>query len=86
MRITITVPRIPAGALSNLVGLLGLVAAVVAVGGLAGVWWAVLAGGLVAVGLSALAQAQDAAAGRPAKSEPAAAKVRAVPPVEAASS
>ena len=65
MRITITVPRIPAGAWSNIVGVLGLLAAVVAVGGLAGIWWAVLAGGVVAVALSALAQAQDSAKARP---------------------
>ena len=79
MKVTITLPRIPAGALSNLAGLAGLIAAVVAIGGLAGVWWAVLAGGLVAVGLSALAQAQDAMAARPAKSAPAAARARTRP-------
>ncbi len=56
MEIRVRLPRIPAGALSNLIGLLGLVAIVVAIGGLAGVWWAVLGGGVFAVGLAALAQ------------------------------
>lgn len=61
MEIRVQIPRIPAGALSNLLGLFGLIAIVVAVGGLVGVWWAVLAGGMLAAGLSALAQAQNAA-------------------------
>jgi hypothetical protein len=56
VKVTIHVPRIPAGAISNLVGMLGLVAMVVAVGGLAGVWWAVLTGGVFAVGLAVVAQ------------------------------
>ena len=58
MEIRIRLPRIAAGALSNLVGLLGLLGIVVAVGGLThSVWWAVLTGGVFAVGLAALAQA-----------------------------
>lgn len=57
MRITITLPRLPAGASTNLVGLLGLVAVAVAVGGLThNVWWSVLTGGLFAVALAVLAQ------------------------------
>jgi hypothetical protein len=57
VEIRIRVPRVPAGAVSNLLGLLGLVAMVVAVGGLTGnVWWAVLTGGAFAVGLAVLAQ------------------------------
>ena len=69
MEIRINVPRIPSGLAANLVGLLGLVAAVLAIGGLAGNWWwSVLAGALVAVGLSYIAQTQAAAsAAEPAK-------------------
>lgn len=77
MEVRFRIPRLPAGALSNLVGLLGLVAIALAVGALAGSWWwSVLAGGVAAVGLCALAQAQDAAATRPVKVAPAVAKVR----------
>ena len=55
--IRIPVPRLPRGLGANLVGLLGLVAAVLAIGGLTGNWWwSVLAGGLVAVVLSYVAQ------------------------------
>jgi hypothetical protein len=68
MEIRINVPRIPSGLAANIVGLLGLIAAVLAVGGLTGNWWwSVLAGGLVAVGLSYVAQTQAAAAAEPAK-------------------
>jgi hypothetical protein len=60
--IRIPVPRLPSGFLANLVGLLGLIAAVLAVGGLTGNWWwSVLVGGLVAVGLSYVAQLHAAA-------------------------
>lgn len=58
MEIRIRVPRIAAGAMSNLVGLLGLLSIVVAVGGLThNVWWAVLTGGAFSLTLAALAQA-----------------------------
>lgn len=55
---------------TNLLGLFGLVAVVVAVGLLAGFAWALLGAGVIAVGLSALAQnavrpASTAAAGAP---------------------
>lgn len=63
MTITLRVPRIPAGLVSNLVGLLGLVAVAIAVGGLTGNWWwTALVGGVFAVGLAALAQSEAAAA------------------------
>jgi hypothetical protein len=62
VEIRIPLPRIPAGAGANFLGLLGLVAVVVAIGMLAGVAWAVLAGGLVGVGLAYVAQTQAAAA------------------------
>lgn len=61
MEIRIPLPRIPAGLGANLVGLLGLAAIVVAIGMLAGVAWAVLAGGVIAVGLAYVAQTQAAA-------------------------
>lgn len=64
MEIRIRVPRLPAGSISNLVGLLGLLMVVSAVGGLTGnVWWSVLTGGVFAVALAALAQgaAEEAA-------------------------
>lgn len=69
MEIRINVPRIPAGLFANLVGLAGLIAVVLAVGGLTGNWWwSVLAGGAVAFGLAFVAQQQSAAAAvEPAK-------------------
>lgn len=70
MRVSIYVPRPSSMLVSNLLGVLGLIAVVVAIGGLAGVWWAVLAAGVLAVGLCALAQnavqpSANAAAGAP---------------------
>lgn len=71
------VPTPSSVAISNLLGALGLVAMVLAVGGLAGVWWAVLAGGGVLVGLSIIGQTY---AVKPAtEQKPAAASVAAVP-------
>ncbi|MFJ8818200.1 hypothetical protein [Amycolatopsis thermoflava] len=58
---TIRIPAPSSMLLANLLGVLGLVAVVVAVGGLAGWWWAVLAGGLVGVGLSVIALSNLAA-------------------------
>jgi hypothetical protein len=66
VKITVEVPHIPAGLISNLVGLAGLVAVAAAVGGLThNLWWSVLAGGVMAVGLAALAQSQPEAAEMP---------------------
>ena len=57
--IRIPVPRLPAGLGSNLVGLVGLVVVAVSIGGLVGNWWwSGLVGGVFAVGLAVLAQAQ----------------------------
>lgn len=54
--IRIRLPRLPAGLIANLVGLFGLIAVAVAVGGLTGVWWwALLTGGVFAAGLSYVA-------------------------------
>lgn len=54
--VTIRIPAPPRGLPSNLLGLLGLVGMVVAVGGLTGTWWwSMLTGGAVAVGLSYMA-------------------------------
>lgn len=62
MEIRIRLPKVAAGAVSNLVGLLGLLGIVVAVGGLTGnVWWAVLTGGVFAVALAWIAQSQGEA-------------------------
>jgi hypothetical protein len=73
--IRIPVPRLPRGLAANLVGLLGLLAAVLAVGGLTGNWWwSVLAGGLVSVGLSYVAQTHLAVEVEPAKPHLAVAK------------
>lgn len=58
--VTVRIPAPSATAATNLLGLVGLVAVVVAIGGLAGAWWAVLAAGVVAVGLSVLAQNRGA--------------------------
>lgn len=63
MEIRIAVPRVPAGLVANLLGVLGLAAFALAVGGLAGNWWwSVLVGAVFAVGLSYIAQTQAAAA------------------------
>ncbi len=54
--VTVRIP-VPSGqAVTNVLGLFGLCAVVVGIGGLAGVWWAVLAAGVAAVGLAVLAQ------------------------------
>lgn len=55
--IRIPVPRIPRGLGANLLGLAGLVAFALAIGGLTGNWWwSVLVGGVLAVGLAYIAQ------------------------------
>lgn len=57
------VPRIPAGLIANLLGLAGLIAVAVAVGGLTGNWWWTgIAGGVFAVGLSWMASTDEPAA------------------------
>lgn len=78
--VTIRIPVPSSMLVSNLVGLLGLVAVVVAVGLLAGFAWALLGAGVIAVALCALAQN---AAARPA-SRAAGATLKAVPPGKAA--
>ncbi|MEV0993428.1 hypothetical protein [Nonomuraea sp. NPDC050202] len=56
MELRIRLPRFSAGAVSNLAGVLGLVAIALAVGGLTGVWWwSLLLGGVFAVGLAYMA-------------------------------
>lgn len=58
--IRIPVPRLSAGLVSNLVGLLGLIAVAVAIGGLTGNWWwSALTGGVMAVGLAYVAGASS---------------------------
>lgn len=60
MEIRFRVPRVPDGLGANLVGLVGLVAVAVAVGGLTGDWWwSVLVGGVFAVALAWVAQTQS---------------------------
>jgi hypothetical protein len=68
VEIRIAVPRVPPGLAANLLGLAGLVAFALAVGGLTGDWWwSVLVGGVFAVGLSYVAQTQAAAQAAPAE-------------------
>lgn len=62
--VTIRIPALPHGLLSNLLGLAGLIAAVLAIGGLThNWWWSVLVGGVVAVGLSVIATLDASADG-----------------------
>lgn len=71
--IRIPVPRLPSGLLANLVGLFGLVAVAVAVGGLTGNWWwSLLLGGAFAVGLSYVASthADAEASAEPVRTRP----------------
>jgi hypothetical protein len=59
----IRVPRVPSGMVGNLLGLFGLVAVALAIGGLTGSWWwSLLVGGAFAVGLSYIAQTHAEAA------------------------
>lgn len=56
--IRIPLPRIDSGAVTNLIGVAGLLAIAFAVGALAdNFWWAVLLGGVFAFAVSALNQA-----------------------------
>jgi hypothetical protein len=57
----IRIPVPTGAAATNLLGVAGLLLVILAIGGLAGVWWAVLAAGLMAVGLAALSQHREAA-------------------------
>jgi hypothetical protein len=65
LTLRVPIPALGGVLAANAVGLLGLLAAVLAIGGLAGPWWGVLAGGLVAVGLSYIAQTHAAAPAAP---------------------
>jgi hypothetical protein len=59
VEIRFRVPKLPSGLAMNLVGLFGLIAMVLAVGGLThNWWWSLLAGGAVAFGLAYVAQTQ----------------------------
>lgn len=63
MELRIRVPRVPSGAFGNLLGLAGLIAFAVAVGGLTGNWWwSALVGGVFAVALSWVASTHAEAA------------------------
>lgn len=70
--VTIRIPAPSSLLAANLLGALGLILAVVAVGGLAGFWWALLTGGLALVLLSVIsltyagAGAGEGEAARPA--------------------
>lgn len=66
--ITLRIPAPPPGLASNVIGIVGLVAVALALGGLTGNWWwSVLLGGAFSVGLAYLAQAH----GEPAAATPA---------------
>lgn len=62
MTIRISLPRLPAGAIANLMGLVGLLAVVLAIGGLTGNWWwSLLSGGFIATALAYVAQTHSEA-------------------------
>ncbi|MGH3369602.1 MAG: hypothetical protein ACRDPR_06345 [Nocardioidaceae bacterium] len=84
MEINIRLPRVAPGAVSNLVGLLGLLGIVVAVGGLTGnVWWSVLTGGVFAVALAWIAQTQAEVAEQASPAKIAAVAARPTPVAKA---
>lgn len=59
--VTVRIPAPPQGLLTNLLGLLGLLIAVAAVGGLThNWWWSALTGGVCAVAVSYVAQLNSA--------------------------
>lgn len=75
--IRVRVPRIAAGLVSNLVGLLGLIGVALAVGGLTGNWWwSLLTGSVFATVLAYIAQTHQQAAEQPAEPVTAAATAR----------
>lgn len=58
--VKVKLPNISAGLISNILGILGLIAIVIAIGGLTGNWWwALLAGGLFGVALGYMAGLQS---------------------------
>lgn len=69
MVINIRLPRITLGTVSNLIGLAGLAAVAVAIGGLTGIWWwALLVAGVELVAVAYLAgqvEQDHGAAARP---------------------
>lgn len=65
--ITIRIPAPTSVLAVNLLGALGLIAIVVAVAGLAGVWWAVLTAGLAMVGLAVVASTNLEQVEKPAR-------------------
>lgn len=68
--VTIRIP-VPRGLGSNLLGLFGLIAFALAVGGLAGNWWwSVLVGGVFSVGLAVLVQMAPAQTHQAAEDAP----------------
>jgi hypothetical protein len=73
--VRVPVPRMPAGLGTNLLGVAGLVAIVFAIGSLTSWKWALLIAGLFAVGLTVIAQKQEA------QVSPAGANVTAMGPV-----
>jgi hypothetical protein len=73
--VRVPVPRMPAGLGTNLLGVAGLVAIVLAVGSLTDWRWGLLIAGLFAVGLTVIAQKQEA------QVSPAGANVTAIAPV-----
>lgn len=66
MEVRIRLPKISPGFVSNLLGVLGLIAIVAAVAGLTSPWWALLTAGGFCVALAYIAGLNDA----PAKATP----------------
>lgn len=73
--VTIRIPAPSSMLLANVLAVLGLAGVSVAIGGLAGMWWGLLAASVLAVGVAAVAMTYAAATEQAAAEAPAVAAV-----------